>query len=165
MTKVYNAPEPFWNDIDMTTPFLFLGGSIDMGGAAKWQDVLISDLDSEDVIILNPRRDDWDSSWSQEPEEGNNFTNQVNWEMYGQDVADLNVYYFAAKSMAPITLLEMGKYASVEKTVVYCDPEYTRRGNVILFCNRYGIVWTEDYDEFLMIVKEKIATKNEALDT
>ena len=42
---------------------LFLAGSIEMGAAVNWQDRLTTDLTPSPVRILNPRRDDWDSSW------------------------------------------------------------------------------------------------------
>src|SRR3546814_20234210 len=40
-------------------PRIFLSGSIDMGRAADWQADLIRTLGDPDVVILNPRRPDW----------------------------------------------------------------------------------------------------------
>ena len=44
---------------------IFLAGSIEMGIAESWQEKVVQELKNEPVIILNPRRDDWDSSWEQ----------------------------------------------------------------------------------------------------
>jgi len=46
--------------------YLFLSGSIEMGKAEKWQDRVVRLLEKTDWTILNPRRDDWDSSWIQD---------------------------------------------------------------------------------------------------
>lgn len=45
---------------------VFLAGSIEMGKAIDWQKEIGDEFEnSDDVCILNPRRDDWDSSWEQ----------------------------------------------------------------------------------------------------
>ena len=38
---------------------LFLGGSIDMGKSENWQARIEKQLSNYNVIVLNPRRDDW----------------------------------------------------------------------------------------------------------
>src|SRR3546814_3122637 len=61
-------------------PRIFLSGSIDMGRAADWQADLIRTLGDLDVVILNPRRPDWNPEWrpvAEEPE----FRRQVEWEL------------------------------------------------------------------------------------
>jgi hypothetical protein len=73
MATVIKAPEEHKVDDRLT---IFLGGSIDMGAAELWQDRLVRDL-----VILNPRRDDWDSSWVQDPTPGTQFYKQVAWEL------------------------------------------------------------------------------------
>lgn len=41
---------------------VFLAGSIEMGQAEQWQERVVHALsDAGDLVILNPRRDDWDS--------------------------------------------------------------------------------------------------------
>ena len=42
---------------------IFLGGSIDMGNAENWQSRIEKELSNSNVIILNPRRDDWNLEW------------------------------------------------------------------------------------------------------
>jgi hypothetical protein len=146
MATVIKAPQPHEMDHRLT---LFLGGSIDMGAAELWQDKLTDDLaDYDDLVILNPRRDDWDFSWAQDPTPGTQFYEQVDWELRWQDEADLIVYYFAADSKAPITLLEMGLFSG-DHVLVCCPPSFYRYGNVKMVCRRYGIDMVESYDEMV----------------
>jgi len=63
-------------------PILFLAGSIEMGAAEMWQDRVAKILQNERVILLNPRRDDWDSSW-QCTIDNLQFVQQVRWEQQG----------------------------------------------------------------------------------
>jgi len=44
---------------------IFLAGSIEMGKAEDWQSALTTALASRDGVVLNPRRDAWDSTWTQ----------------------------------------------------------------------------------------------------
>jgi hypothetical protein len=146
MATVIKAPEKHEIDDRLV---LFLGGSIDMGAAELWQDRLLRDLeDYEDLVIMNPRRDDWDSSWVQDPSPGTQFYEQVDWEMGWQDNADLIVYYFAADSKAPITLLELGLYRGGH-VLVCCPPSFYRYGNVKMVCDRYGIDMVESYQSMV----------------
>jgi hypothetical protein len=148
------APQHY--DLDLFT--IFLGGSIEMNKAEHWQQRLANDLANEEVLLLNPRRDDWDSSWVQDPTPGTQFHTQVQWELEAQDFADLLVYYFDPATISPITLLELGAYggSEPEAVVVCCPKEYFRYGNVAIFCAKCGIVLTHSYDELLTYIKASI---------
>jgi Nucleoside 2-deoxyribosyltransferase like len=79
------APNPI---PDTTRPKIFLSGSIDNGAAEDWQTRLYNACSELDVVFLNPRRPDWDSTW--EPVKTNpQFREQVTWELDGLDRADL----------------------------------------------------------------------------
>lgn len=138
-------------------PSLFLGGSIEMGKAEKWQDRVTAEMANVRGTIYNPRRDDWDSSWVQDPTPGTQFHTQVSWEIDNQTKADIKVYYFAKDTMSPITLLELGSFGHASDTVVYVDPAYERRGNVIIHCNHFKIYWTETFGEFMAGIDSKVA--------
>ena len=91
---------------------IFLAGSIDMGNAIEWQKRIEEELSlsssSSSLTLLNPRREDWDSSWKQEigyPP----FKEQVIWELSHLEKADLILLYFDPSGPAPISLLELGK--------------------------------------------------------
>lgn len=149
---VVKAPEPVPFEDSFT---LFLGASIDMGGAEDWQDRLAKDLVnydfSDELVLINPRRDDWDSSWRQDPIPGTPFFEQVSWELDCQERADRILYYFAPNSKSPITLLELGLFGNLDQeTVLVCCPkEFYRYGNVKMVCDRYGIRIVETYDDML----------------
>lgn len=133
-----------------------------MGKAEMWQDRVIDQFKDVRVIFMNPRRDDWDSSWTQSPSYGTQFNQQVKWELEMQDLADIHVYYFAKDTMSPITLLELGVYGgrNPKSTVVYVDPEYARRANVIMTCTHLGIACTGEYEQFTDILHKKIDEKH-----
>ena len=48
--------------------------------------------------------------------------------------------FFAANTMSPISLLEMGLHARAGKVVVCCELGYLRRQNVVEVCHKYGIM-------------------------
>ena len=119
---------------------VFLAGSIEMGSADNWQDKAAALLASSKWTILNPRRDDWDSSWKQdianEP-----FHEQVEWELQGIENADWVLVYFDPTTKSPITLLELGLLAQTkpEQTLVVCPDGFWRKGNVDVVCDRYRV--------------------------
>jgi hypothetical protein len=65
---------------------IFLAGSIEMGQAEQWQQRIVDALSGAgDLVILNPRRDDWDDSWQQRADDPQ-FSEQVSWELDMLDV-------------------------------------------------------------------------------
>lgn len=153
VAKVYKPlSEPNVSEGDTA---VFLGGSIEMGAAIDWQTKLTFDLRNYEIKIINPRRDDWDSTWSQDPTEGTQFFSQVQWEMEGQEAATHKVYYFDPKTKSPITLMELGLYGDVSSTIVCCPKDFWRYGNVKMVCDRYMITCVETYDEMLGWLKDE----------
>ncbi len=147
----FKAPEdiPAWaSDRNM----VFLGGSIEMGAAENWQTRITEFLSDYEVTILNPRRDDWDSTWVQSFH-NEKFREQVEWELEMQEIADTIIYYFDPNTKSPITLLELGlfgKPSNVDQQVIVCCPkEFWRKGNVDIVCARYGILLVESFDELI----------------
>lgn len=119
---------------------VFLGGSIEMGKAIDWQTQIAKALASSDILILNPRRDNWDSSWKQSIDTPQ-FREQVEWELDALDAADFVVFYFDPNTKSPITLMELGLHAAgnPEKVIVCCPEGFWRKGNVDIVCRRYGV--------------------------
>jgi hypothetical protein len=130
---------------------VFLAGSIEMGAAAEWQAELIAALGERDLVILNPRRDEWDASWRQSIQEPR-FRGQVEWELDGLDRADVIAMWLAPDTKAPISLLELGLYARSGKLVVGCPDGFWRRGNVEIVCARHAIPLTGDWPSFVAAV-------------
>jgi Nucleoside 2-deoxyribosyltransferase like len=134
---------------------VFLAGSIEMGLAGDWQAEVIAALADLDVAILNPRREDWDSSWRQSIDDPR-FREQVEWEIAAQERADLIPMYFAPETRAPITLLELGLFAASGKQVVCCPEGYWRKGNVEVVCARYRIPFVETLPELIGVVRSRL---------
>ncbi len=121
---------------------IFLAGAIDMGKAEDWQKIVVSELNDFNVTILNPRRDDWDSSWEQVAENPE-FAQQVNWELDGMNAANLILFFIGKKSKAPVTLLEIGLHAG-DDIMMCCEEGFYRKGNVDIVCKRHGVPVYED---------------------
>ena len=126
-----------------------------MGAAENWQERLERELANLEIDVLNPRRDDWDASWVQSIENPQ-FREQVEWELYGLDHADLIALYFAPDTKSPISLLELGLFAASRKLVVCCPEGFWRRGNVEIVCNRYGIPLVASIDALIETIKRQI---------
>ncbi|MEO0813201.1 MAG: nucleoside 2-deoxyribosyltransferase domain-containing protein [Myxococcota bacterium] len=137
-------------------PRVFLAGSIEMGSAPNWQSRAINALSAVSrLVVLNPRRDDWDASWEQsarhEP-----FRSQVTWELDGIESADLVLFYFAPGTRAPITLLELGLCAGQRPILVCCPEGFWRKGNVDIVCERFGIERFESLEALLQTATERL---------
>lgn len=134
---------------------IFLAGSIEMGVAEDWQSKIVNILKNKDVTILNPRRDDWDSSWVQE-QSNPQFNHQVNWELNNLDRADIIFMYFAPETKSPISLLELGSY--IDSNMIVCCPEgFWRKGNVDIMCTRHNTPLFNKFDDAVGALLTKIA--------
>lgn len=139
-------------------PIVFLAGSIEMGAAEEWQAVVAEALADLDVVVLNPRRDAWDASWPQRVE-FDPFREQVEWELEGQERADVITFYFARHTRSPVTLLELGLAAAARKRCVVCCPEgFWRKGNVDVVCRRYGVEEVGSLGELVEAVRREISS-------
>jgi len=142
---------PSRHSLTVPRPWIFLCGSIEMGAAEKWQDKVVAELSDVRGTVFNPRRDDWDSSWTQSI---NNlqFFDQVSWELDAQENADVILVYFAPFTKSPITLLELGLFKDSNMLVV-CPERFWRKGNVDIVCQRYSITQVESLDEAIARIK------------
>jgi len=141
---------------------VFLAGSIEMGAAEDWQTKTQERFNNFPITLLNPRRDDWDSSWAQE-QKNQQFNYQVNWEMDSLDKADIIFMYFSPETKSPISLLELGAYGSTGKMIVCCPDGFWRKGNVEIFCSRHNIqVYNNIEDAYgaLMTRLHTVTSKN-----
>ena len=77
-------------------------------------------------------------------------------------LADVVMIYFVPGTQAPISLLELGMYATMyggEKVVVYCPEGFWKRGNVRIVCGRFGVECLESVEEVERVVREKLVAK------
>lgn len=139
--------------------FVFLAGTIDMGDSPDWQaDVARQLANVPGLVLLNPRRDDWDSTWEQD-KDNPHFRGQVEWELDNLAGADLIVMVLLPGSQSPVSLLELGLFADVVPTIVYCPEGFHRKGNVDIVCELYGIQVLDDYPQLLQAVHDIAAAK------
>lgn len=131
-------------------PRIFLAGSIEMGKAQNWQERVAKSL--VNCTILNPRRDDWDTSWTQSIDNPQ-FREQVEWELLAQEDADLVLMNFDPDTKSPITLLELGLFKD-KPMIVCCPTGYWRKGNVDIVCRRYNIKTVKTTDHLIDMAVE-----------
>lgn len=123
---------------------VFLAGSIEMGRARNWQEemTVVITRANPDIVVANPRRSQWDSSWEQTIDNPD-FREQVEWELDHIERADMVVFYFQPGTQSPVTLLELGKHLERSNarhlTLVCCPDGFWRKGNVEIACVRKGL--------------------------
>jgi hypothetical protein len=153
MLRVLKPPDPLI--MDASAPMVFLAGSIEMGRAGNWQAQMELSLADQDIVILNPRRDDWDTSWVQSIHH-RQFREQVEWELAGLERSSVVAMYFEPSTKAPITLLELGLMARSGRLVVCCPEGYWRRGNVEIVCGRYDVPLLATMSELVEEIRRRI---------
>lgn len=153
--------------VDQTTKYstsVFLAGSIEMGSAEEWQtEITDKFLSHMPVDFFNPRRSNWDSSWTgSDPR----FIDQVNWELDHLLQADLIFFYFSPDTYSPISLLELGNQLgrlgadAVDKIIVCCPEGYWRKGNVQIICDRYNVPVFNSFSNSVAALRDAINRLN-----
>lgn len=156
MRKVAGTEVKAPGKYELTKYSIFLAGAIDQGQAVDWQKQVADSLRDLDVLILNPRRDDWDSSWEQTAENPE-FRQQVEWELKAQEDADMVIFVFTKDSKAPITFMEFGLFAPHKDAMVCVETGFYRQGNLDITCERYDIPVYHDLDEMLTDLHQVLA--------
>jgi hypothetical protein len=132
---------------------IMLGGTIEMGNSDDWQTDIYNRLCKVDdtlgffdnIDVFNPRRDSWDSSWTQE-QSNPQFNEQVNWELDNIEDSDIIFFNILPDSKSPITLMEIGLCKNKSSVIVCCPDGFYRKGNVDIVCSRYGMQQYADID-------------------
>lgn len=102
---------------------VFLAGGIT--GCPDWQAELLHDVHSPRVTVLNPRRAAFDVT------DKNLAFEQIQWEHKALRAAYGISFWFAAETVQPITLYELGAWSMTDKPLlVGCHPDYERRADV-----------------------------------
>lgn len=141
---------------DRNKESIFLAGTIDNNNSADWQKHAIKVLGDENWNIFNPRRSDWDSSWTPEFENAQ-FNQQVKWELNALEKADIILINFLADSVSPISLLELGLFiqkGSNYGLYVVSPPGFWRKGNVDIVCEQFDVPLFTDLDKALQTIKD-----------
>lgn len=146
---IVKAPNDF---SDTPAPRVFLAGSIEMGSAPDWQEGVSDELSKAGMVVLSPRRDDWDAS-AEQSIDNDYFREQVEWELLGLETADTALMYFVPGTKSPICLLELGLFARSGKLVVCCPKGFWRKGNVDIVCQRYGVMQASSLEASVLALK------------
>jgi hypothetical protein len=150
---------------------VFLGGTIEMGNSRDWQKEFVDKVNNHvfsskqknetSIAILNPRRDNWDSSWKQTIK-NKKFKEQVDWEMDMLTCSDIVVFNILPDSKSPVTMLEIGYMAGLSndaKVFICCPDGFYRKGNIEIVCERSGFKLFDDedemFDEVIKIISKK----------
>lgn len=139
--------KPLSYKVDSEKFSIFLAGTIDMGASEDWQKKITEVLADYNIVVYNPRRDDWDASWVQSAS-SEQFRKQVCWEQRALRDARLRIFVILGNSKSPITLLELGQFID-EPGIVCCEPDFYRRGNVEIVCNLAGMPLVSSIDELI----------------
>lgn len=102
---------------------LFLAGGI--SGCSDWQTEMINLLIDEDLVVINPRRKDFDKENKKLESE------QIAWEYEHLKKVEMVSFWFTPETVCPITLYELGKISHTKKILfVGIDPRYLRKRDV-----------------------------------
>ncbi|KAF1929528.1 uncharacterized protein M421DRAFT_60197 [Didymella exigua CBS 183.55] len=134
---------------------LFLAGSIEMGKAVQWQKQMAATLRDLPITICNPRRGNWDPNVTKSAKDAL-FKQQVVWELSALEKVDLICFFFDANTVSPVTMMELGLWASSGKVIVCCDSRFWRAGNIHLVCERYNVPFVEKFEDLVTAVKERL---------
>lgn len=129
---------------------IFLAGGIT--NCHNWQREMVKNiarLTSEDLILINPRYEDYSYTENKE-------RLQVIWEARHMDMADAIVYWFTPPTLNPITLFELGRFIESDKKLfIGIDEGYEKRNNVmaqIMYCHCIKQV-SKSHDRFEVLSK------------
>ena len=148
MSNIIKAPHQITKNPQKQFKKIFLAGTIEMGNSIDWQSEVTEYFKGRPFTILNPRRDEWDSSWEQSIKNAK-FYQQVNWELDALDKSDYIIMNLLPESKSPISLLELGLYANSGKLLVCCPDGFWRKGNVEIVCEKFNIPMYENIEILL----------------
>ncbi|PTB38568.1 hypothetical protein M441DRAFT_28922 [Trichoderma asperellum CBS 433.97] len=134
---------------------VFLAGPTNPTGEADWRETLTEALIELPIVIYNPKRSDWDSTWKEDFSDSR-WAEQVEWELGMQDKADIVVVFFHKATPAPISLLELGLCVRSGKAIVCAQDGYSKRGNVEAVCRRYGAKFMASEEDLKDAVMERL---------
>lgn len=104
---------------------LFLGGGI--SNCKDWQKEMVESLKDTNLVLINPRRESFDTSKKNIEEE------QIAWEFNHLDKSDAVLFWFPPETLCPITLYELGKISKTNKTIfIGVDKDYARKNDVVI---------------------------------
>ncbi|KAF7551251.1 hypothetical protein G7046_g7770 [Stylonectria norvegica] len=143
---------------------IFLAGTTSKTGEPDWRETLTDALAEWPITIFNPKRDDWDSIWTEDFSD-ERWKEQVEWELEMQDLANVIVVLFHGVSSAPVSLLELGLHVRSGKVIACVLDGYSKKGNVKAVCLRYQATFVETEDDLRRTVIERLDESEDSSET
>lgn len=134
---------------------VFLAGPTYPTGEADWRETLTKALIELPIVIYNPKRDEWDSTWVEDFSDSR-WVEQVEWELGMQDKADVVVVFFHRATQTPVALLELGLCVRSGKAIVCAQDGYSKRGTVEAVCRRYGAKFVSSEEDMRDALMERL---------
>lgn len=104
---------------------IFLAGGI--SNCSDWQSEVTSKINHDNVNIINPRRDVWDNTRSNEEVS----KEQILWEYNYITHSNAMAFWFPKETLCPITLFELGAALHTKNILVIgIDPDYQRKMDI-----------------------------------
>lgn len=118
-------PDSYSNGKFKNIPSLFLAGGIT--DCPDWQKEMTKKLNNTDIIILNPRRENFDIN------EKDAAKKQIAWEYRHLRYASAISFWFPKETLCPIVLFELGYWFNRSKEIfIGVHPEYKRKEDVYI---------------------------------
>lgn len=141
-----HAPARFVDDGRLC---VFLAGVL-----GDWREEVVRDLQDLDVVIFDPVRKDWDSTWVESVDDVR-FVEQTLWEFWRQAEAGLVLFYFgSAEADGVVTMMEFGLWAGTGRAVVLESPDFRKWGYIRVICGELGVKIVRSVKEFRQFVVE-----------
>lgn len=153
--RVIVPPESI--DFDDPRPLVFLSGSFENTSGEPWRQRVIGELADTPVVLLNPQREDWDSSFWNRDEDDPQFDHHLSWSFDALAYAEMVAFYFDPQTKSPVSLLELGLVAAAMKMssvpVVCCPPGFYRRASVQKVCELYTLNMVNTLEELIADIR------------
>jgi len=130
---------------------VFLAGTI----VGDWRERVIESLRDVDVVIIDPRRNDWDSRWNETADDPR-FRKQVEWELEAQECASIISMYLSQESEASVSLVELGISAERGNIIVCCLDGFWCKRLVDVICHRHQLTAVPDLSAMIDAIKVAI---------
>lgn len=133
-----------------------------MGNSTDWQTDLTEKISSnvikclaesldkarkfQRVVVLNPRRRDWDNSWNLDPLDPRLIA-QIEWEHSAIEMSHLVFVNILESSQSPISLQEVGLIYDKSKLIIHLPPKYEFQAILEKYAQHHSIVSHSSFDD------------------
>ena len=126
--------------------YVFLAGSIDLYLSTNWRAEIINKI-GQTFHFFDPTIASHNELTDVE------MKNHINWELDAMNMADKIILHFLPTAKSPISLVELGLYATSKKLIVICPKLFYKSRYVYTLCEKYNVPVFENLDESLSMLK------------